>query len=127
MVKICDLCTDFVDFADMALPPRDQRAQFGEVVVDLDTVGALQFQLGGVRHCMSSRQFIFALGLHTAEEMETAGFGLYWAESGYWDAPEVDEGAPADLAPMQAPQPPHAALRTMPSRIARLEEEVDEL
>ncbi|GJX06576.1 hypothetical protein Tco_0194508 [Tanacetum coccineum] len=56
--------------------------RFGEVVVDLDTVGALQFQLGGVRHCMSSRQFIFALGLHTAEEMETAGFGLYWAESG---------------------------------------------
>ncbi|GJT54722.1 ribonuclease H-like domain-containing protein [Tanacetum coccineum] len=31
---------------------------------------------------MSWRQFILALGLHTAEEMETAGFGLYWADSG---------------------------------------------
>ncbi|GJT70750.1 hypothetical protein Tco_1030036 [Tanacetum coccineum] len=30
------------------------------------------------------------------------------------DAPAVDEGAPADPAPMQAPQPPHAAPRTMP-------------
>ncbi|GJV60990.1 hypothetical protein Tco_1467090, partial [Tanacetum coccineum] len=45
---------------DMALPPRDQRHQylrFGEVVLDLDTAGALQFQLGG-----------------------TASFGLYWTE-----------------------------------------------
>ncbi|GJS74148.1 hypothetical protein Tco_0706989 [Tanacetum coccineum] len=30
------------------------------------------------------------------------------------DAPAVDEGAPANPAPMQAPQPPHAAPRTMP-------------
>ncbi|GKB03252.1 hypothetical protein Tco_0831341 [Tanacetum coccineum] len=30
---------------------------------------------------MSWRQFILALGLHIAEEMETAGFGLYWVES----------------------------------------------
>ncbi|GKC15381.1 hypothetical protein Tco_1012163, partial [Tanacetum coccineum] len=39
-------------------------------------------QLGGVRQRMRWRQFILALGLHTAEEMETVGFGLYWAESG---------------------------------------------
>ncbi|GJT18384.1 hypothetical protein Tco_0877090 [Tanacetum coccineum] len=43
------------------------------------------------------------------------------------DAPAVDEGALADPAPIQAPQPPHAAPRTMPQRIARLEEEVHEL
>ncbi|GJY07007.1 hypothetical protein Tco_0374061 [Tanacetum coccineum] len=36
----------------------------------------------GIGHRMSWRQFILALGLHTAEEMETVGFGLYWAESG---------------------------------------------
>ncbi|GKA20164.1 hypothetical protein Tco_0700153 [Tanacetum coccineum] len=30
------------------------------------------------------------------------------------DAPAVDEGAPADPAPMQAPQPPHVSPRTMP-------------
>ncbi|GKB57837.1 hypothetical protein Tco_0914023 [Tanacetum coccineum] len=55
--------------------------RFGEVVLDLDTAGALQFQLGGVRRRMSWREFILALGLHLAEEMQTAGFGLYWAES----------------------------------------------
>ncbi|GJU42884.1 hypothetical protein Tco_1195841 [Tanacetum coccineum] len=38
--------------------------------------------LGGDRYRMSWRQFILALGLHIVEEMETAGFGLYWAESG---------------------------------------------
>ncbi|GKA13358.1 hypothetical protein Tco_0693004 [Tanacetum coccineum] len=35
-----------------------------------------------VRRCMSWRQFILALGLHIAEDMETTGFGLYWVESG---------------------------------------------
>ncbi|GJS40984.1 hypothetical protein Tco_0566027 [Tanacetum coccineum] len=43
------------------------------------------------------------------------------------DAPAVDEGASANPAPMQVPQPPHAAPKTMPQRIARLEEEVHEL
>ncbi|GKA89851.1 hypothetical protein Tco_0811663, partial [Tanacetum coccineum] len=43
------------------------------------------------------------------------------------DASAVDEGAPANPAPMQAPQPPHAAPKTMPQRITRLEEEVHEL
>ncbi|GJR24105.1 hypothetical protein Tco_0972632 [Tanacetum coccineum] len=44
--------------------------RFGEVVLDLDTVGALQFQLGRVRRHMSWREFILALGLHIAEEMD---------------------------------------------------------
>ncbi|GKF93651.1 hypothetical protein Tco_0283351 [Tanacetum coccineum] len=30
---------------------------------------------------MSWREFILALGLHTSEEMQTASFGIYWAES----------------------------------------------
>ncbi|GKG19974.1 hypothetical protein Tco_0379775, partial [Tanacetum coccineum] len=55
---------------------------FGEAVVDLDTDGSLQFQLGWVRHRISWRQFILAVGLHTVEEMETVGFSLYLAESG---------------------------------------------
>nr|GEY30838.1 hypothetical protein [Tanacetum cinerariifolium] len=35
----------------------------------------------GVRRRMSRREFILALGLHTTEEMQTTGFGLYWVES----------------------------------------------
>ncbi|GJX20035.1 hypothetical protein Tco_0222712 [Tanacetum coccineum] len=35
----------------------------------------------GARRCMSWRQFILALGLHTAEEMESVGFDAYWAVS----------------------------------------------
>ncbi|GKE30129.1 hypothetical protein Tco_1445513 [Tanacetum coccineum] len=55
--------------------------RFREAVLDLDMARALQFQLGGVRRRMSWREFILALGLHSVEEMQTAGFGLYWAES----------------------------------------------
>ncbi|GJS96447.1 hypothetical protein Tco_0803415 [Tanacetum coccineum] len=55
--------------------------RFGEAVTDLDTAGALQFQLGGVRRRLSWRQFILALGLHTDEEMQTVGFGAYWADN----------------------------------------------
>nr|GEX41718.1 hypothetical protein [Tanacetum cinerariifolium] len=40
------------------------------------------------------------------------------------DAPAVDEGAQADPAPMQAPQPPPPTPRTMQQTIARLDEEV---
>nr|GEW88728.1 hypothetical protein [Tanacetum cinerariifolium] len=43
------------------------------------------------------------------------------------DALAVDEGAQADLAPVQAPQPPPPAPKTITQRIARLEEEVQEL
>ncbi|GJU05827.1 hypothetical protein Tco_1122257 [Tanacetum coccineum] len=57
-------------------------SRFRKGVLDLDIAGALQFQLGGARRRMSWRQFILALELHTSEEMETAGFGLYWVESG---------------------------------------------
>ncbi|GJX99309.1 hypothetical protein Tco_0356328 [Tanacetum coccineum] len=47
--------------------------RFGEAVTDLDTVGVLQFQLGGVRRRMSWREFILALGLYTSKEMQTIG------------------------------------------------------
>ncbi|GKB49101.1 hypothetical protein Tco_0899854, partial [Tanacetum coccineum] len=43
------------------------------------------------------------------------------------DAPVIDEGSQADLAPSQAPPPPPAAARTMPQRMARLEEDVYEI
>ncbi|GKD12837.1 hypothetical protein Tco_1197244, partial [Tanacetum coccineum] len=37
--------------------------------------------LGGDRRRISWRQFILALGLHIAEEIQIDGFGLYWAEN----------------------------------------------
>ncbi|GKB44842.1 hypothetical protein Tco_0889784 [Tanacetum coccineum] len=56
--------------------------KFGELLLDLDAPGTIQFQLGRARRCMSWRQFIVALGLHTGEEMESLGFARYWSESG---------------------------------------------
>nr|GEU63193.1 hypothetical protein [Tanacetum cinerariifolium] len=47
--------------------------RFGEAVLDLDTDRALQFLLGRVRRRMSWREFILALGLHSAEEMQIVG------------------------------------------------------
>ncbi|GJU59234.1 hypothetical protein Tco_1237000 [Tanacetum coccineum] len=55
--------------------------RFGKVVLDLDTVGALHFQLGGARRRISWREFILGMGLHTAEEIDSSGFGAYWAEN----------------------------------------------
>ncbi|GJT68646.1 hypothetical protein Tco_1020126 [Tanacetum coccineum] len=120
-------------------------------------------------HESTTDQFILALGLHTAEEMETFGFSSYWAKSardpilrlchrliacsiaGRSQAPEkvalglkrqpdvvvgaprvgqdalvVDEGDQAIPAPVHTPPPP-AAARTMPQRMARLEEDVHEI
>ncbi|GJQ99039.1 hypothetical protein Tco_0522024, partial [Tanacetum coccineum] len=55
--------------------------RFREAILDLDTPGALQFQLGRARRRLSWRQFIFSLGLHTREEMESSNFARYYAES----------------------------------------------
>ncbi|GJR54305.1 hypothetical protein Tco_1404826 [Tanacetum coccineum] len=66
--------------ATMLIEHREIR-EFREAILDLDTPRALQFQLGGARRRMSWRVFILALGLYTAEEMQTVGFGAYWAES----------------------------------------------
>ncbi|GKD28586.1 hypothetical protein Tco_1239364 [Tanacetum coccineum] len=49
------------------------------------------------------------------------------AELAAEDTPAVDEGAQADPAPLQAPQPLPPALWTMQQRISRLEDEVQEL
>ncbi|GJW80328.1 hypothetical protein Tco_0144303 [Tanacetum coccineum] len=135
----------------MALPPRDQRHQylrFGEVVLGLDTPVALQFQLGGVKRHMSWRDFILVLGLHSAEEMQTADMAKLvrlqicvelddtwaWVPAGparqEGDAGGVAEEAPVapgggdedEEMPQAVPPPP----RTQGERIARLEEEVHE-
>ncbi|GJU74887.1 hypothetical protein Tco_1266292 [Tanacetum coccineum] len=58
----------------------EHRDEFG-ALLDLDTPRVLQFQLGGARRRMSWREFIVTLGLHTEEEMQTPGFGVYWAGS----------------------------------------------
>ncbi|GJR85441.1 hypothetical protein Tco_0209452 [Tanacetum coccineum] len=63
--------------------------------IGLDVADTLCFQLGGARRSMTWRQFILALGLHTAEEMVEDEFGAYWLGServipdkgdltGYW-------------------------------------------
>ncbi|GJU75420.1 hypothetical protein Tco_1272490 [Tanacetum coccineum] len=95
---------------DMALPPRDQRYQYlryeGLQYKDADIldfksrltriyrreVHKVQvFDFRGLSNLMadglSARMLIEhrdargALGLYTAEEMQTVGFGAYWAES----------------------------------------------
>ncbi|GKD72050.1 hypothetical protein Tco_1330332 [Tanacetum coccineum] len=43
------------------------EGQMSDIVMDLDTVDTLCFQLGGVRRRMTWRQFILALGLHTED------------------------------------------------------------
>ncbi|GKB73089.1 hypothetical protein Tco_0934501 [Tanacetum coccineum] len=70
-------------FARMAMEHRDEAGvvEVGEVLLDLDAPGTIQFQLGGARRRLSWRQFILALGLHTGEEMESPGFARYWSES----------------------------------------------
>ncbi|GJT17052.1 hypothetical protein Tco_0875758 [Tanacetum coccineum] len=60
---------------------QDPRAPVNEGAFIEMGIYKEEFQLGGARRRMSWRQFILALELHTSEEMETAGFGLYWVES----------------------------------------------
>ncbi|GJT44563.1 hypothetical protein Tco_0953278 [Tanacetum coccineum] len=48
--------------------------RFGEVLLDLDALDTIQFQLGGARRRLSLRQFNLALGLHTEEETKSLGF-----------------------------------------------------
>ncbi|GKE35415.1 hypothetical protein Tco_1454737 [Tanacetum coccineum] len=76
--------------------------RFSQVILDLDTLGTLQFQLGGVRRRMSWRQFILALGLLTEEEMQTTGLQIYvelddtwaWEAMGPERQPIAAAGAP---------------------------------
>ncbi|GKB13055.1 hypothetical protein Tco_0846978, partial [Tanacetum coccineum] len=45
--------------------------RFGEVWLDLDAPGTIQFQLGRAKRRLSYRQFILDLRLHTGEEMDS--------------------------------------------------------
>ncbi|GJZ58520.1 hypothetical protein Tco_0614014 [Tanacetum coccineum] len=233
MISLYNLCTDFVKFADMALPHRDQRHlylrfegleytnadiedfgerlgkiyergvhrvhvfdfrgltdlmakgfevrgllvhelileffstfRFREAVLDLDTVRALQFQLGEVRRRISCREFILGIASEgdflgttssytTIRDLMLRGidvgsvnillfFGKVFEEICFrkeargddiwrtaWLAPgperrsDVAAGAP-EVAHIHASQLPPAAgpARTLPQRVARLEEEV---
>ncbi|GJZ26224.1 hypothetical protein Tco_0570477 [Tanacetum coccineum] len=49
------------------------RGRISDIVLDLDHDVTLCFYLGGLRRQMGWRQFILAIGLHTAEDMETDG------------------------------------------------------
>ncbi|GKE18830.1 hypothetical protein Tco_1426407 [Tanacetum coccineum] len=71
---LSDLMADGLS-ARILMEHRDAQgvSLFGEAILDLDTPGALQFQLGRSRRRLSWRQFIIALGLHTREEMESPG------------------------------------------------------
>ncbi|GKA17254.1 hypothetical protein Tco_0697091 [Tanacetum coccineum] len=204
------LCTILVDFTDMALLPRDQRNQylrFREVVLDLDTAGALQFQLGGARHHLSLRDpilrmchsliassiarrsqapekvtvtdlfylrgmdvgsvnipyllarllteerlrglIVIALALPVIDMAKLVRLQICVEIDDTWDwvamgpgrqpdatvgaprvaqdGPILDEGDQAVPTPVQALPPPAAAARTMPQRMARLEEDLHEI
>nr|GEY84794.1 hypothetical protein [Tanacetum cinerariifolium] len=62
-----------------------------------------------------------------ASSMKHVGHDIW--RSAAEDAPIVDASTPAVLAPMQVPQPPPppAAARTMPQRMAMLEDDVHEI
>nr|GEW27304.1 transcription factor MYB44-like [Tanacetum cinerariifolium] len=51
--------------------------KFRDHVVELDIFDIMVFQLGGVKRSMTMRQFILALGLYTAEEMNNILFELF--------------------------------------------------
>ncbi|GKC82439.1 hypothetical protein Tco_1138156 [Tanacetum coccineum] len=105
--------------------------RFGEVLLDLDAPDTIQFASGRKSGAhISGGQFVARLAEH---------FGLLAAEIlggltvialsfrlSIWDAPIVNKGGQADPTPAQAPPPP-AAARTMPQRMARLEEDVHEI
>ncbi|GKB79226.1 hypothetical protein Tco_0946121 [Tanacetum coccineum] len=55
--------------------------------IGLDVVDTLSFQLGGARRCMTWRQFILSMVLHTAVEMAEDGFGAYYMDRGAANVP----------------------------------------
>ncbi|GJT67835.1 hypothetical protein Tco_1019315 [Tanacetum coccineum] len=87
--------------------------RFGEAILDLDTLEALQFQLGmdvgsvNVPYLLARYLRLFAVG----RKIRALIYG----------------GQFAVPAPVQAPPPPPTATRTMPQRMARLEEDVHEI
>ncbi|GJV21533.1 hypothetical protein Tco_1370553 [Tanacetum coccineum] len=71
-----DMRQDLADRLRMVYTKDDVRRIGSEM--GLDVADTLCFQLGEARRSMTWRQFILALGLHTAEEMVKDGFGAYW-------------------------------------------------
>ncbi|GJZ98989.1 hypothetical protein Tco_0671540 [Tanacetum coccineum] len=99
-------------FARMVMDHRDDAGvvflstvRFKEVFLDLDAPGTIQFQLGLIV---------------IAPELTIIDMGEL-------DALIVDEGGHADPTLIQAPPLPPASARTMPQRMARLEEDVHEI
>ncbi|GJS00289.1 putative reverse transcriptase domain-containing protein [Tanacetum coccineum] len=64
---------DGYDVLDIALPPREQRHQYRSK--EVHRVLVLDFKN------LSAEMAEGLTWLHTAEEMQTTGFGLYWTES----------------------------------------------
>ncbi|GKA42271.1 hypothetical protein Tco_0734931 [Tanacetum coccineum] len=109
-LKFYNLCVVLVDFADMALPPRDQRHQYLRGLLNLmaeglsvrmlikhiDAQGQSVFTSRAWRKLFDIRgplvhelileffsMFRFALGLHTAEEMQIVGFDFLGTTPSY--------------------------------------------
>nr|GEY91818.1 hypothetical protein [Tanacetum cinerariifolium] len=113
--------------------------------MDLDIADTLCFQLGGARRRksgarLSEGHFIMCLAVYfgLVSDKGLRGLSVVTHENllidlhelgrlNIYDAPIVNEGAQADPVPMQAPQPPPPAPRTMQQRISKLEEEAQEL
>ncbi|GKC69134.1 hypothetical protein Tco_1115017 [Tanacetum coccineum] len=73
---------DIVDFEERLVKICDK----GVHRVQVFDFGGLTTEMaeglcGGAKRRISWREFILGMGLHTAEEMESAGFSTYWAES----------------------------------------------
>ncbi|GJV51652.1 hypothetical protein Tco_1447393 [Tanacetum coccineum] len=115
-----DLIAEGFESARMLISTWDAPGSL-ERQFDLDTPGALQFQLGGARRRQSWRQFIVALGLHMGEEDESPPIYVDIDDTWAWvairlerqpdavagapgvakDAPAIDEGDQAILEPME--------------------------
>ncbi|GJW79458.1 hypothetical protein Tco_0143433 [Tanacetum coccineum] len=125
--------------------------RFREVVLELDTVKASQFQLGGARHQYEADPRQGGSKCLLDMDLVCGGFSGYTpflytyqgsdieiipqvATAGSSEAAEdvrvADEGTSAIPALVQAPQPLHLAAgpaRTMTQRLARVEEDVHEI
>ncbi|GJT10824.1 hypothetical protein Tco_0857866 [Tanacetum coccineum] len=109
----------------MLMEHRDDSGRFGEVLLDLDAPDTIQFQLKGARRRMSWRQFVVALGLHTGEEMESPSFTRFLGTSPSYNL--IRDLNPNTIQAPRQPPPPPATARTMPQRMAILEENVYEI
>ncbi|GKC31289.1 hypothetical protein Tco_1038583, partial [Tanacetum coccineum] len=131
-----------LDFKGLTSDMRKDLAKRMKMVYTRDD--GQEIFLGGARRSMTWRQFILALGLHTAEEMAEDRFGAYWdilrgASSYTYIRDPVrrlchmlisynisGRGQTPKKAP-QPPPPPPTAGRTMPQRLGRLKEEIQGL